>query len=218
MLIGAGQASGELTKIYEEYFTEYPVGTPLNGQGGWSALPNHVFVAGYPNNEDPFQIIGSATSRGPITGFETMAVTPQFATVPPNSGLDYVTTMRLAFDSTRTSWYITLRNVSQKTIVSRVAFEAGGTISVLVPDGQGGGGFVPVEGVSWRADRLVLVTMVNDDNGVFRLAINGREVADVEAPAFAVGVEQISFECGNERVGDTMYFDRIISREGNVSR
>ncbi len=218
VLITGAQAKAELNLYYIENFNDLIVGSELNGQNGWVAIPGQAFVV-KGNAPNKTIIGGGVVSRGSAFGFEALASTPQFAILPDNEDeLDYVLTMTIKPFSDRTTWYITPKNISQNVVLTRLKFEADtGKAYILVPDGMGGGDFEEIPGVTWEANKHYDLVFVFRSNSVFQLLVNQRLTVDFESPSFAVGVEQISFETGNERIGDWLKFDNIRARDGKVN-
>lgn len=210
LCIGAQQAmaQGGFRLVYFEKFNQMRLNQDLNGQRGWSSLDDgNVVVANPPGNSN--QIGALFSGRGPVFGFEQMAESPQFAEIPPNSGFSYVVRLQIGFENTRTSWYVTPKNVTSETVVSRVWFRAGGTVEVLVPLDGGGQGFVPVPDFTWEGGRIYELTMLIRGDGTLRMGVDNDEVLLYDGPAFIEGVEAVSFECGGERVGDQMFIDDL---------
>lgn len=215
LTLASAPAQGELTTIYEETFNSFNVGQPLDGQGGWDAIPANAVIATAGAGGRRIGVEFTSLTSG--TGFRRLAVSPTFADFPNPVDDDFVVTTVIGFRSDRSSWYITPVNQSQNLVLTRVKFQAGGTISVLVPDGFGGGVFEPVNNVTWVVNEAYTLNLVFRKEGIFQLAFSSRGVAQFESTAFTSGVEAVQFECDNERTGSKMLMDEIRVRQGNLN-
>lgn len=223
-LLTAGRTASAagLTTYFEERFPIqgqleriFVLGS-LDGQHGWEARADMATVTHW--GQAGRRVGVTLRSRGLGFGFEQVVASPQFVQIDPFSDEDFVMTMLIGFDSTRTGWYVTPKNVTQNSILTRLYFEPGGALLVLVPDGLGGGDFVKVPGFAWEAHVKYSLTLAFFDSGVFKLGINDRLVAVFESAFFAKGIEAIAFETDNNRIGDHMIFDKIILRSGYIGQ
>ncbi len=218
----AMESRGALIIYYSEPFSlqsnaerQFQLGE-LNGQHGWRAIPG---VAQVQNWGMTGRRVGvGVTSRGSAFGFETLVTSPTFADIPQPNGKDYVLTMLFGFNSGDVTWYITPKNVSNNRVITRVKFERGGRIWVLVPDGQGGGAFELVENFTWSPRVNYTLVLAARADGRLHISIDQRQVADFTGASFIQGIEAISIETGNERPGRGMLFDKIRVREGRIQR
>jgi len=188
----------------------------LNGQHGWRSIPG---VAEVMNWGMAGRRVGvGVRSRGSAFGFETLVTSPIFASIPQPTGDDYVLTMLFGFTSPDVTWYITPKNISNNVVVTRIKFERGGLIWVLVPDGQGGGAFELVPNFTWSPRVNYTLVLAARADGRLHISIDQRQVADFNGASFVQGIEAISIETGNERPGRGMIFDKIRVRDGRIER
>ena len=188
----------------------------LNGQHGWRSIPGVAQIMRWTPNTD--QVGVGVTSRGSAFGFETLVTSPVFAQIPEPTGDDYVLTLLVGFNSRDVTWYITPKNVSNNRVVTRIKFQRGGSIWLLVPDGQGGGAFELVPDTTWRANTIHTVVLAARDDGRLHISIDQRQVADFTGASFIPGIEAISIETDNERPDRGMIFDKIRVRDGRINR
>lgn len=220
-LAGLGQASADVVPYYIESFPVagsfprlYQLGD-LNGQNGWTGVIGNAVIDSGPVGtswEDHTGI--EMTSRGVGFGFEVMASSPTFADFPVFPDEDFFFTCQVIFEDNKATWYVTPEHRSSRTVITRIRFNAGGTLSVFVPDGFGGGAYEPVPDFTWNAKTRYVIHCELYREGFLRLAINTKEVALFESPAFAVGIEGVTFETKNERIGSVMYVDHFLARNG----
>ncbi|MFG0328323.1 MAG: hypothetical protein ACF8PN_00355 [Phycisphaerales bacterium] len=222
LLVVAGAARADLTTYYAEDFCLgqepecFDSGLELNGQHGWSAVRGQTELGRTTNAGR--RTGWAAETRGAAFGFEALVRSPRFDVIPDPGNDDFVVTLICGFKGMRSTWYITPTNRTTGSIATRIRFSPDGSIAVLVPDGFGGGDFEPVPGVSWTEDEVYNITMVFRGNGTFQLGVNNREIASFESSGFAVGIEAISFETDNQRIGDRILVDRIVARRGRIGR
>ncbi|MBL1215994.1 MAG: hypothetical protein D8M59_00695 [Planctomycetes bacterium] len=217
----AGQATADVEPYYSESFPIdgsfprlYSLGD-LNAQNGWAAVIGQTAIANGPSGTSWQDHTGiQMTSRGVGFGFETMASSPTFADLPINPDEDFFLTCMVFFEDRGTTWYITPEHRSSGTVISRLRFEAGGSLSVFVPDGFGGGSYDLVPDFTWEAWTRYVIHCEFFKEGFLRLAINTREVALYESAAFAAGIEGLTIETKNERIGSVMYVDHFRTRRG----
>jgi len=218
--VAATQSRGALQLYYEELFNINPGGATtfelgeLNEQNGWHSIPGVASVVRWGQGN---RRVGVATvSRGAAFGFETLVTSPVFANVPQPTGEDYVLTMLVGFDRSDVTWYVTPKNVSNNKVITRIKFAAGGGIFLLVPDGQGGGNFEPVPGMTWQANHNYTIVLAARGDGRLQFSLDQRNVANFEGASFIQGIEAISIETGNERSGRAMLFDKVKVRYGHL--
>lgn len=218
--VTATQSHAALQLYYEELFNINPGGATtfelgeLNEQNGWRSIPGTASVVqwGQANRR-----VGVATvSRGAAFGFETLVNSPVFANIPTPTGEDYVLTMLVAFDRNDVTWYVTPKNVSNNTVITRIKFAAGGGVFLLVPNGQGGGDFEPVPGMTWQANHNYTIVLAARADGRLQFSLDQRQVADFNGASFIQGIEAVSIETSNERSGRGMLFDKIKVRHGHL--
>lgn len=188
----------------------------LNLQHGWRSIPGVATVRRW--GEADRRVGVGVVSRGSAFGFETLVTSPKFADIPEPNGKDYALTMLFGFSSSDVTWYITPKNVSNNVVVTRVKFERGGRIWILVPDGQGGGAFELVPNMTWSPNVNYTLVLAARADGRLHLSIDQRQVADFTGAAFVPGIEAISIETDNERTGRGMIFDKIRVRDGRIER
>lgn len=218
----AGPSKAALRIYYDEPFDVRPSGErrfepgELNGQHGWRSIPGVAEITRWTPNTN--QVGVGVRSRGSAFGFETLVTSPKFADIPQPNGKDYVMTMLVGFDSRDVTWYVTPKNVSNNIVITRIKFERGGRIWLLVPDGQGGGAYELVPNSTWRSNTIHTIVLAARADGRLHFAIDQRDVADFTGAAFVPGIEAISIETDNERTGRGMIFDKIRVRDGRIER
>ncbi len=218
----AAQSHAALELYYEELFSLNPNAPQpfelgeLNGQNGWRSIPGVGSVVHWGQNNR--QVGVAAISRGAAFGFETLITSPVFADIPQATGEDYVLTMLVMFDSSSVTWYVTPKNVSNNTVITRIQFAAGGGVFILVPNGQGGGNFEPVPNVTWQPNRNYAIVLVARADGRLQFSLDQRQIAEFDGASFIQGIEAISVETSNERSGRIMLFDKIKVRKGHMQR
>jgi hypothetical protein len=219
-ILAAAPAKAALLIYYEEPFSlgvnaerRFELGE-LNGQHGWTSVPGRAQIARW--GFDQVRVGAGCVSRGAAFGFETLMQSPRFATFPNNNqNEDFVMTMLTGFRESDVSWYITPINVSHNKIVTRIKFEAGGAVKVLVPDGQGGSSFVQIPNFTWEPIRNYTIVIASHDDGLLQISIDNRDVIDFEGGVFAHGIEAISIQTDNQRAGRAMIIDKIRVRRGH---
>lgn len=214
-------ARAELQPYYVEYFpvtggyTRLFEKGDLNQQYGWVAIPDYVTIVDGPAGTIWENHTGvNISSMGLGFGFKKMAQSPQFGNFPANPDEDFIISTSVYFDDSRNTFYVTPMNYTLNTALTRLKFQAGGLLYVLVPDGFGGGDFVQVPDFTWQIGQTYSLHCEFHKEGVFALGINSTEIAAFESSVFAVGVEGIIFSSDNERIGSNMYVDRIRARRG----
>ncbi len=222
MMALAADSQAALRLYYSEPFGISP-GSPrqfqfgeLNGQHGWRSIPGVAAVTRWGQTDRRVGV--GVVSRGSAFGFETLVTSPKFADIPDPTGKDYALTMLFGFTSSEVTWYITPKNVSNNIVVTRVKFERGGRVWILVPDGQGGGAFELVPNMTWQPNVNYTLVLAARADGRLHLSIDQRQVADFSGAAFVPGIEAISIETDNERTGRGMIFDKIRVRDGSIDR
>lgn len=207
---------------YEEPFSTNPdaenpfVEGELNGQNEWQSVPGQAEIVSWGRVGRRTGV--AVTSRGGAFGFETLVSSPAFAEFPEPTDDDYILTMLVGFKQRDVTWYVTPKNDSQNTVVTRIKFDKNGTVYVLVPDGAGGGDFVPVPNFTWQANHNYTLNMVMRDDGLMSIAFDNREASHFEGLAFGLGIEAIAVETDNDRAGRTVVIDKIRVRHGDFSR
>lgn len=220
--LAASQSQASLQLYYDEPFSlnpnaprTYELGE-LNLQNGWHSIPGVASVVHW--GAGTRRVGVAAVSRGAAFGFETLVTSPVFASIPEPTGEDYVLTMLVGFNDTDVTWYVTPKNVSNNKVITRIKFAAGGDIFILVPDGQGGGAFEPVPGMTWQANRNYTIVLAARADGRLQFGLDQRQVVDFEGASFVQGIEAIAVETGNERSGRAIVFDKIRVRHGSLQR
>jgi len=208
----AADAAGQnFRTFYVETFNSMQADAPLDGQRGWRANDDQVIVVPRDGSSN-LQV--ELTSRGPVFGFEELARSPDGPTVTEEDNQSDLISFSVVFDSTECSWYVTPINESRNTALTRLWFRRGGTLEILVPDGQGVG-FVPVPDFTWETDVRYSFLLLTTNTGVLGLSQvleDDERVTLFEGVAFASGVEALTIECGNERSGTRMFFDNVRGR------